>query len=737
MRPFLAFPTTSPWFGVSVVISFVGIFTLDILRPLEYQDCALYLVPVFAALAWKGREAMLVAGGMAMLLAFLAILLNPPPSELLVMVLCNRAAVSVVMGGAVLFAWWREGQQAQADALNERLAAIAQATNDAIWDYDVVKNELWWTQGHQVLFGSLPSSRIEGWYERIHPEDRERVVRGFRGAIEGSAQYWCDEYRYRRSNGSYADVLDRAEIRRHADGEGIRMVGGMSDLTAQKQAFRALQDAYKTLEVLSQKYRVLIDQTMTGVYLIQHDRFVFVNPRICTLLQRSAEALLALPSFSEIVAPEDRALVEQQMKNRLTGVEVSAHYVGRAVRPDGSLRWVEVYGTRIDFEGAPAILGVANDVTDRMQAEADSQRAHKELERLYRQYHTLVERAIVGIYIIRDERLLYVNPALCKLVGRTKEDILSQLSLLEHLFEQDRALSREEMRRRFSGELQANPYRVRVVRPDGSLVWLEVFGTIIEYEGQPAILGTAMDVTERLRAEEQQQRLLEELVAVRERLQALSQQLMHLQEEERKQIAQDLHDEIGQALTLLRADIVQVRRTVGQSDAVLSGRLDAGLTTTNSLIERVRGMSLDLRPAMLDDLGLPETIRWYVDRIAPRVGWTAEVLVDDALEDLPKPVALAAFRIIQESLTNVMRHATATRVLIKGELQDGTMHLLIRDNGKGFDVERALKRVSQGGSVGLLSMQERLRILGGEVSVQSTPGTETVVRIQIPLEVAV
>ncbi|MFO0707075.1 MAG: PAS domain S-box protein [Nitrospira sp.] len=738
MVPCLALSGASRWAGPFVAIGFLIIFALDIGRPIEWHDSALYVLPLLAVLVWKGRWAAMSAWGLALVLGLAAVWINPPRIEPLSTVVYNRLVVGAVLGMVVLFAWWKDLRQAETEALRDRLEGIARATNDAIWDYDLVKNELWWTQGHQMLFGVRPSPRIEDWYDGIHPEDRARVVAQFRAAIDGTAVEWRDEYRYRRHDGSYAYVLDRAEIRRDVGGRGLRMVGGMSDVTVQRRAFLELSEANAALETLSRKYRALIEQAISGVYLIQHGRLVFVNAMICVLLQRSEGELLALPSFLDVIAPEDRPLVEQRMTERLTGAQVSAHYELRVVRPDGSLRWIEVYGTRIEYEGAPAILGVANDVTERKEAEASVGRAHAELARLYRQYHTLVERAVMGIYIVRGQQALYVNPMLCRLVGRSKEEILAMPSFVDSVAEQDRPLCLEEMRKRFSGIAQAESYQLRIVRPDGSLIWLEVFGTLVEYEGQPAILGTAMDVTGRLKAEERQQRLLAELVAARERLQALSRQLLQLQEEERRQIARDLHDEIGQALTLLRADLTEARRAVEGSAPRMAGeRLEVGLATADSLIERVRAMSLDLRPAMLDDLGLPDTIRWFVDRIARRAGWVTTVAVDDALEDLPKPVALVAFRILQESLTNTLRHAAARSVAVEAARQDGELHLTVRDDGQGFDVERAWKRAGQGGSVGLLSMQERLHMFGGEVTLNSRPGAGTTVQIRIPLEVTV
>ena len=597
-----------------------------------------------------------------------------------------------------------------------------------------------WANGRYGSIVGLPQTDLAAtpFHAMAHSEDLPMLLDQIEALKAGRMRTCSAEHRCARPDGSLAWVAIALSPLWDIGQPPTTYIAFVEDITDRRQALLNQQKSHQALDALSQKYRALIDQAVTGVSLIQHGRFVFVNSRTCTILQRSAEDLLALPSVLEIVAPEDRALVEQRMKDRLARIEVSPHYLLRAVRPDGSLRWVEVYGTRIDFEGGAAILGMANDVTDRMQAEAESQQAHQELERLYRQYSTLVERAIVGIYIIRDERVLYANPVLCQLVGRSKEDILATPSLLDALFTDGRVLSREQMRQRFAGIAQNTPYSVRVMRPDGSLVWLEVFGTMIDYEGQPAILGTAVDVTERRKAEEAQQRLLTELVEAQERLQGLSQRLMHLQEEERREIARDLHDEIGQALTLLRADLSDAKRTItGKLTMDPSARLDSGLSTADGLIQRVRAMSLNLRPVMLDDLGLPDTIRWYIDQIAPRAGWTADVVADEELEDLPKPIALAAFRIMQESLTNVMRHAAATQVRVEAVKKDGSLQVCIRDNGKGFDVERVLKQASQGLSVGLLSMQERLRVLGGEIVLHSTPGAGTIVQMQIPLEAAV
>ncbi len=215
-----------------------------------------------------------------------------------------------------------------------------------------------------------------------------------------------------------------------------------------------------------------------------------------------------------------------------------------------------------------------------------------------------------------------------------------------------------------------------------------------------------------------------------ETLQILSRQLLEAQENERRHIARELHDEIGQALTAVKINLQTAQRTPD----VLTASLQESISIVDRTLQQVRTLSLDLRPALLDDLGLVAALRWYVDRQAQRAGFVAQ-FVADPLETRPRPdLETACFRVAQEALTNVARHARAQQVRVELRQRDAELHLLIRDDGKGFDVRAAQERATQGASMGLLGMQERVWLVGGQIDIASAPAEGTEVRVRFPLQ---
>jgi signal transduction histidine kinase/CheY-like chemotaxis protein len=225
-------------------------------------------------------------------------------------------------------------------------------------------------------------------------------------------------------------------------------------------------------------------------------------------------------------------------------------------------------------------------------------------------------------------------------------------------------------------------------------------------------------------------RLFEEVRAARERLENLSRRLLDAQETERRSIARELHDEIGQALTVIK---INLQAAQGSSDmASLALYLADGLRTLEGTLQQVRGLSLELRPSLLDDLGLVPALRWYVDRQAQQAGVTAHFASHGLEERLPPEIEIACFRIVQEALTNVMRHADASQVFIELRHDAEDLHLAIRDDGLGFDVPAALAAAARGESVGLLGMEERVQLLGGRIEIESAPGQGTEIRVCLP-----
>ena len=211
-------------------------------------------------------------------------------------------------------------------------------------------------------------------------------------------------------------------------------------------------------------------------------------------------------------------------------------------------------------------------------------------------------------------------------------------------------------------------------------------------------------------------------------LRRLSQQLVQTQEEERKSISRELHDEVGQMLTALRVELHNLQQALPAQQSQFAERLQEARRLAEDALRSVRDLAMGLRPSMLDDLGLGPAVEWQAREFSRRFGVPVTVKLDGFLEDLPERQRTCVYRVIQEALTNCARHAQAkqVRVVVHGR-QDAIM-LTIQDDGVGFDPGKAPRR-----GLGLLGIQERVRELGGHVHIISQPGRGTLLAAEVPL----
>lgn len=215
-------------------------------------------------------------------------------------------------------------------------------------------------------------------------------------------------------------------------------------------------------------------------------------------------------------------------------------------------------------------------------------------------------------------------------------------------------------------------------------------------------------------------------------LRALTSKLTEVQERERRQLARELHDEMGQALTAIRMDLAAIEKGLPSDTAPhVRERLSEAGYLTEQTLEQIRELSLDLRPPMLDDLGLLPTLRWYLKRYASRTAIQTGLTVLGQEHRLPAPVETALYRVLQEALTNVARHAHATTVHLTLRYAVGVVAAAIEDDGCGFKVDEILL---QGSSMGLLGMRERVTLLGGTFRIESAVSKGTQLCLEIPLE---
>jgi signal transduction histidine kinase len=228
------------------------------------------------------------------------------------------------------------------------------------------------------------------------------------------------------------------------------------------------------------------------------------------------------------------------------------------------------------------------------------------------------------------------------------------------------------------------------------------------------------DVTERVRAESA-------LRESTERLQYFSRRLLAVQEEERRHLSRELHDEFGQMLAGITLHLQAAKSLAGEA---ARSRLEECVVLIQHAGAQLRSLVLELRPTMLESAGLAPTLRWLAKQHEERTGMATQVA--GQLNDVPSDMGIACFRAVQEALTNVIRHARAQHVWIELNQTDGALELVVRDDGVGFDVAKTLNQAPSRGHLGLLGMRERIQILGGHVEVDSEPRRGTRIRISFP-----
>ncbi|RRR69352.1 MAG: PAS domain-containing sensor histidine kinase [Candidatus Viridilinea halotolerans] len=341
-------------------------------------------------------------------------------------------------------------------------------------------------------------------------------------------------------------------------------------------------------------------------------------------------------------------------------------------------------------------------------------------------FRLLTEHARDLIYRYRlapEPGFEYVSPSATAITGYSPEDHYADPLLGIKLVHPD---DRELLQQMSQDPNAANhPLTMRWQRKDGRTIWTEQVNWIIcDAHGTPVALeGIARDISERKQAEE-------ELRASAEALQLLSRRLLEAQEHERRLIARELHDEVGQVLTGLKLTL-SVMSTEASPD--LKASLSDAQAALSELMGRVRSLSLDLRPALLDDLGLLPALNWLIERYSKRTGIAVELRHQGVERRFTSTIETVAYRTIQEALTNVARHAQVSSVQVR--LLAATQRLMLRidDSGCGFDSDIALR---SGSSTGLSGMHERIQLIGGVLTLETAPGAGTHIIAELPLATA-
>jgi len=462
----------------------------------------------------------------------------------------------------------------------------------------------------------------------------------------------------------------------------------------------------------------IIESVMDGIITVdEHQNIVIFNAAAEAMFGCAAANVLGTPLGQFVPArSRDRhhAYVGDFGQTGVTTRRMGGQSEITGLRANGEEFPMEASISQAVVGGKKLFTVILRDITHRKQAEAA-------LRDSAERYQRLVELVPNAIWVEREQRITFVNQACVQILGAQSAEQLLGRSPLELIHPDYHALATTRRSRLREG-LESEPLvEKRVIRLDGEVRDVEITEASFYDEGKLAVLAVLRDVTERKRAER-------ELEESREQLRRLSTSLQAVREEEKTRIARELHDELGQSLTGLKMDLAQLGSQLRpeQSDALNRAKSMQSLLDTT--VASVRRIATELRPLMLDDLGLVPTIEWLVHDFSQRSGIAVELTLPSAEFDVGPELSTAVFRVLQESLTNVARHAQASRVAVALSGTDNNVELRVQDNGKGIGAAGA------GGAktLGVLGMRERTAILGGTFTLESEPGMGTSIVMMIP-----
>lgn len=641
-------------------------------------------------------------------------------------------------------------QQRQQDRLDTqgRFWLAVQGANDGLWDRHISSDEYHLSTRWKSMLGYEEheiADDVEEWRERIHPDDSDRALAAGSAYINGETDSYEIEYRLRHKDGTYRWILARGAALRDASGKAYRLAGSNTDITERKMAEQQLRER-------EEQYRSIFEAASDAMFIADLDgHIVEANPAACQMYGYSHQELIGLPTTATL-HPDYYHLIAPSLQIIQSGGQVPNQLV--ALRKDGTTFPVEARGTAFTYLGNPHILGVARDITERVQAQQILERRVEERTRelatllevshnvastlelkpllnlILNQIKGVVEYVAATILILDGDELVivdYLGPAPREVILQIRYPVRST-GVDDIVLRQGEPVIIDDVR---ASTPLAQDYREAV----GDM--LKIFSSylralmVIPLKLKDRVIGMLSLSSSEVGCYTPHHATLilaianQAAIAIENaRLYTQAQELAALQE--RQKLARELHDSVSQALYGIALGLHSARIQLDRDPGELRESLDYLLTLAEAGLAEMRALIFELRPESLETEGLIAALTKQVAALQAR----HEIVVSTSLcdePDLSLRTKQELYRIAQEAMHNTVKHARASEVVLRLEQTAGGITMEVRDDGVGF-----VTSASFPGHLGLHSMRERVTNLGGTFEIESTPGAGVRICVRVP-----
>lgn len=566
-----------------------------------------------------------------------------------------------------------------------------------------------------------------------YPDDLDADLEQTERLLRGEADTYAMEKRYVRKDGDVVWVNLTVSLVREKSGEPRWFVSVVENITLRKAAEEAFNESATRLRLATAATRIA-----SWDWDLRTGELGFSPEWKLQLGYEDSQLPSRFEEWESRLHPDDHDEMLKAIEEYLEGTRLEYAVEFRLRHKDGSYRWIYTRADKqVDDDGKPVrVFGCHVDITERKEADE----ARRESEAKFR---NIIEQSPVSIQIHGpDGRLLLSNAAYAKLYA-LNEDALAELYEKYNVLHDEQAERLEVMpfiEKAFAGEeVVFPPYEYDGIdtlktldfeKPVSRRCWVQTRGFPLKDEkgNVKSVVFMSEDITERKRTEE-------ELGRYQERLRALASELTIAEEKERRRLAADLHDQVGQMLALARVQLATAAKE--EADGRLSPRLAEVSETVLQASQETRRLISDLSSPAMNELGLAAAISdWMSEHVAGRCGIETEFINDfgpSRIDSINDDMRAILFRNVRELLTNVIKYADAGKITVRLQSADAQVKIIVQDDGVGFDPGEVSSVVTREGGFGLFSIQERMADLGGALDIKSAPGKGCTAVLSIPV----